>query len=101
MSINRVERLIINLDMAKPVTCAWDECDRYARTTYQVRTHEHRGGCDSEIAQYGRHVIYAFCSESHLDYWVASSGARAHDLAARNRGLVYGQHSAGMKRVNR
>lgn len=101
MAVNRVERLIINLDMQKPITCNWDTCDRYSRTTYQVRLHEHEGHCDSPQAQYGRHTIMSFCSESHLDYWVSSSGWRAHELAARNQGRIYGQHSAGMKRVNR
>jgi hypothetical protein len=96
--INRVERLVINLDTTMPITCNWDTCDRRARTTYQVRLHEHplHWRCD-----YGRHTIMAFCSDSHLDYWVASSGRRAHDLAERNRGLIYGQHSAGNKRINR
>ena len=101
--INKVEKLIINLDMQRPVTCAWDTCDRWARTSHQVRAHEHplRISCSDVNAaggSYGRHMIYAFCCEGHLDFWVASSGSRAHDLAARNRGLVYGQHSAGMKR---
>ena len=96
--INRVEKLIINLDMQKPIVCNWDTCDRWARTSHQVRLHEHQGTCDSYEAQFGRHVIMAFCSDGHLDYWVSSSGWRAHELAARNRGLIYGQHSAGMKR---
>lgn len=95
--INRVERLIINLDMQKPVTCAWDTCDRRARTCYQVREHRHAAmfRCDDPL--YGNHSIYAFCSESHLDYWISSTGSRAHDLAARNRGIIYGQHSAGSR----
>ena len=95
--INRVDRLIINLDTAMPITCAWDDCTRRARTTHQVRAHEHSAEypCGSP---YARHAIYAFCCEGHLDYWTASMGRRAHDLAARNRGRIYGQHSAGMKR---
>ena len=102
--INKVEKLIINLDMQKPVTCAWDECDKHARTSHQVRTHEHPlhlrcSAVDQAGGAYGRHMIYAFCSEGHLDFWVASSGSRAHDLAARNQGRVYGQHSPGLKRT--
>ncbi len=102
--INRVERLIINLDTALPLTCNWDTCDRRARTCYQARLHEHplHVRCDLVSAaggDLGRHVIMAFCSAGHLDYWVSSSGSRANDLAARNRGLIYGQHSAGMKRT--
>ena len=46
----RVERLIINLDTALPLACGWDDCDRRARTPYQVRVHEHLGACTSEIA---------------------------------------------------
>jgi hypothetical protein len=105
-AVNRVERLIINLDTASPLTCGWDECDRRARTTYQVRTHEHPShvSCSDVAAGFGmlgRHVIYAFCSAGHLDYWVSCSGVRAHDLADRNRGLIYGQHSAGNRLINR
>ena len=90
--INRVERLIINLDTAMALSCAWDDCTKRARTPYQVRTHEHppHWGCDI-----GRHSIYAFCSDNCKDFWLANSGIRAHDTAARNRGRIYGQHSAG------
>ena len=102
MPINRVEKLIINLDTAAPVVCAWDECDRRARTSHQVRTHEHKPGLDCSHVNaaggvLGRHVIYAFCSDGHLDYWVSSSEGRAHDLADRNRGRIAGMHSAGSK----
>lgn len=96
--INKVEKLIINLDTGMPITCNWDTCTRRARTSHQVRLHEHEGRCGSLEAQYGRHTIMAFCSEGHLDYWVACTGWNAHDLAARNQGRIYGQHSAGMKR---
>jgi hypothetical protein len=104
--VNRVERLIINLDTAMPVVCGWDTCDRRARTSHQVRTHEHPGhvSCSDVNQAYGtlgRHVIYAFCSAGHLDYWVSASGWRAHELADANRGLIYGQHSAGNKMINR
>jgi hypothetical protein len=100
--INRVERLIINLDTAMPLTCAWDECDKRARTPYQVRVHEHLPHLRCDLVNVsggdlGRHSHYAFCSENHKDYWISCSGPRAHDLAARNRGLIYGQHSAGMR----
>lgn len=99
--INRVERLIINLDMQKPVTCAWDTCDRPARTPYQVREHRHTDEFRCDDPWYGHHSIYAFCSDSHRDYFMASTGWAAHDAAYRNRGLIYGQHSAGNRRINR
>ena len=92
--INRVERLIINLDTAMALSCAWDDCPKRARTPYQVRAHEHPPHWNCHI---GRHSVYAFCSESCKDYWLACMGVRAEDTAARNRGLVYGQHSAGMR----
>ena len=100
--VNRVERLIINLDTAMAMICSWDDCDKRARTPYQVRVHEHQPGirCDLVNAaggDLGRHSHYAFCSENCKDYWVSSSGSRAHELAARNRGRIYGQHSAGMR----
>ena len=106
MPVPRVEKLIINLDTAMPVVCAWDTCDRRARTTHQVRTHEHRPGLDcshvnAAAGQLGRHVIYAFCSDSHLDYWTAATGMSARDLADRNRGRINGQHSPGNKRITR
>lgn len=101
-NVNRVERLIINLDTAMPMMCAWDDCVKRARTPYQVRVHEHHLGipCSAVNAaggNLGRHAHYAFCSDNCKDYWVACSGKRAPDLAARNRGRIYGQHSAGMR----
>ena len=99
MAGNRVEKLIINLDTEMPLSCAWDDCPRRARTSYQVRVHEHVCKC-SEIELYGgRHYIYAFCCEGHRDYFVASSGPNAHRTASDRRGRVYGQHSAGMSRT--
>ena len=95
--VNRVERLIINLDTALPLVCNWDECDRRARTPYQVRAHEHAGTCNSEVAQHGRHTIYAFCSERHRLYWIYASGENAHRAAAENRGRIYGQLPAGVR----
>lgn len=100
--INRVERLIINLDTAMPIICNWDECDRRARTPYQIRIHEHPPGTpcsavNAAAGELGRHMHHAFCSERHKQYWLASSGRRAHELAARNRGRIYGQLPAGMK----
>jgi len=86
----RVERLMINLDTMLPMTCGWDECDRKARTPYQVRVHEHTGRCNSEAAQYGRHAHYVFCCDRHLAYWVHSSGWRAHELAAHYGGRIRG-----------
>jgi hypothetical protein len=97
--INRVERLIINLDTAMPLSCAWDDCPKQARTPYQVRIHEHTCKC-SDIGVYGgRHVTYAFCSESCKDYWLASTGREAHMTASMRRGRIYGMHSAGGHRL--
>lgn len=95
--VNRVEKLIINLDTALPLTCNWDECDRRARTPYQVVQHEHAGTCTSEVAQWGRHVRYAFCSEGHRLYWLNASGPNAHRAAAENRGRIYGFKPAGVR----
>jgi hypothetical protein len=100
--VNRVERLIINLDTAMAMMCAWDDCDRRARTPYQVRAHEHPPHipCDAVNAaggRYGRHAHYAFCSDNCKDFWISSSGSRAHELAARNNGRIYGMHSAGRR----
>ena len=93
----RVERLMINLDTMMPMVCGWDECDRRARTPYQVRIHEHAGRCTSEAAQYGRHAHYVFCCERHLLYWVTATGANAHEAAARNQGRIYGQLPEGLR----
>ena len=101
--INRVERLIINLDTCMPMVCAWAECDKRARTPYQVRVHEHARSIKcSELELYGgRHAHYAFCSDSHRDYWVASTGTSALELADRYDGRIWGMHSAGNRRMNR
>jgi hypothetical protein len=93
----RVERLMINLDTCMPMVCGWDECDKWARTPYQVRLHEHVGRCESEMAQYGRHAHYVFCSERHLLYWVNSSGENAQRAAAENNGRVYGMLPSGLR----
>jgi hypothetical protein len=95
MAINRIEKLIINLDTEQPVACAWDDCWRRARTSHQVRVHEHTGKCSEVQEGYGRHIIYAFCSESCMDYWVACTGTNAHMTASMRRGKIHGMHSAG------
>ena len=91
-----MERLIINLDTAMALSCAWDDCPRRARTPYQVRTHEHPPHWNCSI---GRHSIYAFCSERCKTYWLANSGKRAPQTADENRGRIYGQLPAGMKGI--
>ena len=93
----RVERLMINLDTQMPMVCGWDECDKLARTPYQVRVHEHVGRCESEAAQFGRHAHYVFCCQRHLDYWVWSSGWRAHELASHYNGRMRGFLPPGMR----
>jgi endogenous inhibitor of DNA gyrase (YacG/DUF329 family) len=102
--INRVERLIINLDTAMALSCAWDDCPKRARTPYQVRTHEHPPGvsCSTVNAAggtYGRHALYAFCSDRCKAYWLNATGKNAHQSASDNRGLIYGQLPAGKKRM--
>ncbi len=94
-NVNRVERLMINLDTAMPMICGWDECDRRARTPYQVRVHEHPAHVScSAVAEaggaLGRHAHYVFCQERHLLYFVHSSGWRANDLAAHYGGRIHG-----------
>jgi hypothetical protein len=99
--VNRVERLIINLDTQMPLSCAWDDCPKRARTPYQVIVHEHVCKC-SEIGLYGgRHAHYAFCSEGCKDFWLAATGTTAHETASARRGRIYGMHSAGMRGMNR
>ena len=93
----RVERLMINLDTQMPMVCGWDTCDRLARTPYQVRTHEHVGRCNSEIALMGRHSHYVFCSENHLLYWVMQSGDNAREMAARHNGRIGGYLPEGRR----
>lgn len=100
--VNRVERLIISHDTAMPLLCAWADCERRARTPYQIIVCEHQPvRCDlvndPPPGYYlGRHYHYAFCSESCLDYWRASSGRRAADTGDRHRGVIWGNHSPGM-----
>jgi hypothetical protein len=90
--VNRVERLMINMDTALPMQCSWPECERRARTPYQVRTHEHpvNWKCD-----FGRHSHMVFCSEYCLLYWVRGSGAHAHETAARRGGRIWGNLHPG------
>lgn len=102
--VNRVERLIINLDTAMPLSCAWYDCDKRARTPYQIRVHEHLPHIRCSFVNatggaYGRHMVYAFCSEGCKDLWLSCTGGAAHDTAARNQGRIHGQHSPGMKRT--
>lgn len=87
-----------------PLTCAWADCERLARTPYQIVTCEHPLSLSCSLVNdpppgryYGRHYRYAYCCESHLDYWRASSGRHAHDTGDRNRGVIWGNHSAGMR----
>jgi hypothetical protein len=89
----RVERLMINLDTCLPMTCAWDTCDRRARTPYQIRMHEHPP--TRQWCRVGRHSHYVFCSDTCLLYWARSSGADAHETAARHGGRIYGNLHPG------
>jgi len=102
-NVNRVEKLIINLDTAMPLSCAWDDCPKRARTAYQVRVHEHPPGISCQLVNEGshpgRHTHYAFCSERCKTYWLASSGRRAHQTAHERRGRIYGMLPAGMRGV--
>jgi hypothetical protein len=93
----RVERLLINLDTTLPSICAWADCDKQARTPYQVRIHEHVGKCSDVALTGGRHSHFTFCSDHCMDYWVWSSGWRAHETAARNNGRIWGMAPPGSK----
>lgn len=102
MAVNRVEKLIINMDTTMPLSCGWLDCEKRARTPYQVRMHEHPLGikCDMVNAaggQLGRHAHFAFCSDNCKDLWVASTGDNAHETAAWNRGRIMGNHSQGRR----
>ena len=104
--INRIERLIINLDTAMPLTCGWDDCTSRARTPYQIRVHEHWPSVpcsvvNATLGEYGRHAHYAFCCESHKDYWVNAAGTNAHMSASMNRGRIYGMHTPGNRTMIR
>ena len=100
MNINRVERLIINLDTAMPLSCAYRDCEKRARTPYQIRVHEHQRWMKCELVGLygGRHTHYAFCSENCKDLWLAETGEAASDTASRHGGRIAGMHSAGMRR---
>ena len=100
--VNRVEKLIINLDTAMALSCAWADCEKRARTPYQIRVHEHppQYRCDLVNAaggDLGRHSHYAFCSDRCKDFWLWSSGSRANELAARNNGRIWGMAPEGSK----
>lgn len=93
----RLQRKIINHDRGgTKVVCAWDECDRDALTLHEVRNHEHAHSipCDSSLA---KHVIYAFCSERHKQYWLACSGPMARDTENRNSGRIAGMLPPGYR----
>jgi hypothetical protein len=103
-NINRVAKLIINLDTTMASMCAYRQCsDRRARSIYQIRMCEHQPVKCSLVdnpppGQYfGRHMWFAFCSESCMDFHLAELGNRAKDTAARNRGQIGGMHSPGMR----
>lgn len=100
--VNRVAKLIVNPDTG-PIYCCWDECDKRSTMIWSVRLHEHSKGfpcgwVDQAGGALGRHAMMTFCSEPHLLYWVSCSGSRAHELAARNRGRIYGQLPEGAKK---
>lgn len=93
----RLHRKIINHDQAgRKVLCAWADCDRDAFSMHEVRTHEHARiiDCNSPMA---RHITYAFCTDRHRMYWLASSGAMAKDTEARNNGNIAGMLPPGYK----
>ena len=115
---NHRKRIIVHDTGGTYGVCGWDECDNYATSLHQVRMHEHVTGrrlwsgpehgwisprdiCDAVDAGVllGRHMWMAFCSDRHKNYWTYSTGAQAHEAAARNRGQIYGQLPEGMKRT--
>ena len=95
----QVERKVVNHDRGGTfVMCCWDTCDRDGYQLYNVRTHEHvpQIGCESALS---KHTTFIFCSERHKQYWVASSGSNAHELAARYNGRQYGMLPPGMRQT--
>lgn len=92
---NRGVKYIVN-PWTGPIDCCWSDCWNRALDIWSIRMHEHARSipCNSPFAQ---HAVYTFCSQSHADYWAASSGWRAHDTADRHRGRIWGNHSAGMR----
>lgn len=95
--INRVEKLIINLDMQMPLSCAWTDCEKPARTPYQVKTCNHPLNIKCSDPYNGHHSSYGFCSDNCRNYWLGSSGRNAHETAARNGGRIMGMAPAGQK----
>lgn len=93
--VNRVAKLIVNPDTG-PIDCCWADCWNRARDIWTIRFHEHARSlrCDSPFAQ---HSNMTFCSQQHADYFAHSTGWRAHELAARNRGLIFGMAPEGSK----
>ena len=91
--VNRVSRLIVN-PWTGPVDCCWSDCWNLARDIWPLRVHEHppRWPCEA-----GQHAVYTFCSERCRDYFLWSSGWRAHETAARNGGRIYGMAPEGSK----
>lgn len=92
-----VQKKVINHDRGGTfLVCFWSDCDRDGLALYEVRNHEHARNipCDHPLA---RHCNYAFCSERHKQYHLASSGSMAHDTAARNQGRIAGMLPPGMK----
>lgn len=112
MNVPRVEKLIINLDTAMPLSCAWGPCEKFARTPYQIRAHEHPGrfALDGTVyegarlcelveasgGRIGRHYHYAFCSEGCKDLWWNPTGPNAQASIERT-GRAWGNHTAGMR----
>ena len=98
----RVERLMIMGDTGLPMHCNTLDCDRMARSPYQIRMHEHSGrySC-SQVEQsgggVGRHAHHVFCSERCLMYFLWGSGWRAKMLAERYNGRQYGMLPPGMR----
>ena len=88
-----------------PNQCSWDDCYKRARTPYQIILCEHPRHVRCSLVDnpppgyyYGRHYHYAFCSENCLDYWRAPTGKYAQETADLHRGVIYGNHTPGMRR---
>jgi hypothetical protein len=95
----RVERKIINHDLGGVYSvCFWDECDRNSTSLYQIVNHEHARNipCAHPLAQ---HCTYAFCTDRHMQYYLACTGKQALDTQERNRGRVGGMLPPGYKKA--
>lgn len=52
---------MISVSTGRPLPCCWTDCERLGDTRYQAVVREPE-----------RNLIYLFCTDGHLHYWVNS-----------------------------